>query len=65
MMMSHSKMTQKNYVKKLYFHNTFLSVRADMLRLTAEQVSASKCSLDTKCPAYFHCFFSKFEEILE
>jgi len=59
-MMCHSKLTQKNYVKKLlYFRNTFWSLRADMLQLSAEQDSASKCSLDAKYPANCICFFQE------
>ena len=60
--MCHSKVTQKNYVKKLHFRNTFLFLRADMLQLTAEEDSASKCSLDAKCPAYCICFLQQIRE---
>jgi hypothetical protein len=51
----HFVATQKYYVKRVHFHNKFLSLRADVLQLTAEQDSSSKCSLDAKCPAY--CLF--------
>jgi len=50
--MCHSMVTEKNYVKRLYFQNEFLSLRADVFQLTAEQDSASKCSPDAKCPTY-------------